>query len=133
MLKKIFILRFISISIFFSNIIQPQILEPEEIFERVNNSVVAIVAYDLDDIKMSQGSGIIIDTGLVVTNFHVYQGSEKLRIFHCGKEYDVTRIIGVDIERDVIICQTDNVLLPIEITQAMNLELVKESMQSEVH
>lgn len=118
MLKTIFILEIIAISIFFSNTIQPQVLEPEEIFERVNNSVVAIVAYDMDDIKMSQGSGIIIDTGLVVTNFHVYQGSERLKVFHYGKEYEVTRIIGVDIERDVIICQTDSGLLPIEITQA---------------
>ena len=117
MLKIITVSEFIIILVVFSNIIKSQILEPEEIFERVNNSVVAIVAYDMDDIKMSQGSGIIIDTGLVVTNFHVYQGSEKLRVFHFGKEYDVTRIIGVDIERDVIICQTDNNLLPIEIAQ----------------
>ncbi|MCW8805178.1 MAG: trypsin-like peptidase domain-containing protein [Ignavibacteriaceae bacterium] len=95
-----------------------QVMEPEEIFEKVNNSIVTVFAYDDQDIKISQGSGVIIDTGLVVTNFHVYQGCNKIRIQHYGKEYNINRIIGVDIENDVIICLTDKELVPLEIELA---------------
>lgn len=114
-IKLITSLKFITIIILYTKLLYPQILEPEEIFAKANESVVAIIAYDVEDIKMSQGSGVIIDTGFVVTNFHVYQGSDKMRVFHLGKDYEVIRIIGVDIERDIIVCQTDNTLLPLEI------------------
>ena len=95
--------------------IHSQILEPEEVYDKVSNSVVTIFAYDNQDIKIGQGSGIIIDTGTVVTNFHVYQGSDRISVSYHGNEFEVDKIIGVDIDKDVIICKTSDRLLPIEV------------------
>ena len=103
--------------------IHSQILEPEEVYEKVNNSVVTIFAYDNENIKVGRGSGIIIDTGIVVTNFHVYQGSDRISVSHYGNEYEVDKIIGVDIDKDVIICKTSKHLLPIEIAAASDFRI----------
>ncbi len=102
------IIRIIYHLIVFNFIIYAQILSPEQIYEQVKNSVVTIYAYDKDNFKISQGSGVVIDSNVVITNFHVYEGSERISVYHFGQEYEVERIIGVDIGKDIIICKVED-------------------------
>ncbi len=67
-----------------------------------------IYAYDYNGEKNKQGSGVVIkDKGILVTNFHVFAGNEKLEIRHNDSIIKYTEIIGVDIEKDILILKID--------------------------
>lgn len=73
-------------------------------FINVNDAIVVVEAYDFDGDKSSQGSGVIIkDKNILVTNFHIFAGNEKIVLKHQGKEIKFTEIIGLNIEKDVLI------------------------------
>lgn len=85
-----------------------QDLKPDEIFEKYQDGIVVIYSFDFTGSPKSQGSGVILnDKGWVVTNFHLFEGCEKLQIVHKGDTIPYNDIIGVDIERDLLIIKID--------------------------
>lgn len=85
-----------------------QDLKPDEIFEKYQDAVVVIYSYDFTGAPKSQGSGVILnEKAWVVTNFHIFEGCEKLLIVHKGDTIPYNDIIGVDIERDLLIIKID--------------------------
>jgi tetratricopeptide (TPR) repeat protein len=75
-----------------------------EVFTSVNDAIVVVEAYGYDGIKSSQGSGVIIkDKNILITNFHIYAGNEKLVIKHNDKEIKYTDIIGLSIDKDILV------------------------------
>ncbi|MEO8663960.1 MAG: tetratricopeptide repeat protein [Ignavibacteria bacterium] len=91
-----------------SDISFSQDLSSEEIFSRTKDAIVVIYAYDYNGQKNSQGSGVIIkDRGIVVTNFHVFAGNEKLEIKHNDSTISYSEIVGVDIDKDILILKLD--------------------------
>lgn len=85
-----------------------QDLTSEEIFSKAKDAVVVIYAYDYNGQKDSQGSGVIIsEKGIIVTNFHVFAGNEKLEIKHNDSLISYSEIIGVDIEKDILILKAN--------------------------
>src|SRR3989304_1631888 len=63
-----------------------QTLSAEQIYEKVKDAVVVILAYDYSNELATQGSGVVLnDKGYVVTNYHVLSGNERLEIMH-GEE-----------------------------------------------
>ncbi len=98
----------------------------EAIYARVNPSVVTIFnlahSQDLpttaDPVPAAEGSGFVWDTqGHIVTNQHVIQDAEKLRVtFPDGTELDAT-LVGSDPDSDLAVIKVDPslvTLLPIE-------------------
>lgn len=80
----------------------------DEIFSSVNDAIVVIEAYDFDGVKSKLGSGVIIkDKGILVTNFHIFAGNEKLKLRHNDKEVKFTEIIGFSVEKDVLVLKID--------------------------
>lgn len=81
-----------------------QILDAEQIYKKVNNAVVTIYAYYSEKKILTQGSGVVLnDKGWIVTNYHVYSGSDKLVVKQNGKIIEFTEIIGVDADKDILI------------------------------
>ncbi|MBS1514881.1 MAG: tetratricopeptide repeat protein [Bacteroidetes bacterium] len=81
-----------------------QELKPDEIFEKYQNAVVVIYSYDFTGALKGQGSGVILnDKGWIITNFHVFEGCEKMQIVHGKDTINYLDIVGVDIERDLLI------------------------------
>ena len=79
-------------------------MSPQKVFEAYNKSVVVINCYDQNGIKKCQGSGVILeDRGIVVTNFHLFVGSEKFDVTHNDTTVGYTEIVGVNIEKDVMV------------------------------
>src|SRR5262245_49533293 len=71
-------------------------LSADKIFEKVDNSVVVIIAYDKEG-NMFQGSGVVIDNkGTVITNQHVCAGADKIEIKHYSKEIKSVTVIKSD-------------------------------------
>ena len=97
-----YLLLFIALSAI--NIGMAQTLDAEQIYKKVNNAVVQVYAYDSDSKILSQGSGVVLnDKGWIVTNYHVYNGSDKLIVKHNEKIIAFSEIIGVDADKDILI------------------------------
>jgi Flp pilus assembly protein TadD len=85
-----------------------QELKPDEVFEKYQDAIVVIYSFDFTGAPKSQGSGVILnEKAWVVTNFHIFEGCEKLLIVHKGDTIPYNDIIGIDIERDLLIIKID--------------------------
>ncbi len=90
-----------------------QTLSAEQIYEKVKDAVVVILAYDSFDELAAQGSGVILnDKGYVVTNYHVLSGSERLEIMHGEEIIPYVDIIGIDVEKDILILKIEEKKFP---------------------
>ena len=101
-MKKYFLLGFILFVAVKST--NAQTLDAEQIYKKVNDAIVTIYAYDSYQKILSQGSGVVLnDKGWIVTNYHVYNGCDKMVVRHKDKVVEYTNIIGVDAEKDILI------------------------------
>ncbi|HEX2787316.1 MAG TPA: trypsin-like peptidase domain-containing protein [Ignavibacteria bacterium] len=81
-----------------------QDLTSEQIFDLYKDAVVVINAYGFDGTKSGSGSAVIVkDKNLIVTNFHILSGNEKIEIITHKDTLKDPEIIGVDIDRDVLL------------------------------
>ena len=94
--------------LFYSSNIYTQNLSAEQIYKKVSDAVVVIHAYDYNNNLSKQGSGVVLnDKGYVVTNYHVLEGCERLEILHKKKIIPYVDIIGIDVEKDILILKID--------------------------
>ncbi|HSW53881.1 MAG TPA: tetratricopeptide repeat protein [Ignavibacteriaceae bacterium] len=90
-----------------------QTLSAEQIYEKVKDAVVVILAYDYADELAAQGSGVVLnDKGYVVTNYHVLSGNERLEIMHGDEIIPYVDIIGIDVEKDILILKIEEKKFP---------------------
>lgn len=90
-----------------------QTLDAEQIYKKVNTAVVTIYAYDSFQKILTQGSGVVLnDKGWIVTNYHVYNGSDKMIVKHKDQIVEYTDIIGVDVEKDILILKIADKTFP---------------------
>jgi Tfp pilus assembly protein PilF len=86
-----------------------QEITAQKLFEKNTGTVVVIKCYDPGGEFKSQGSGVIInDKGILVTNFHVFAGSDKMEILHNDTSIGYSEILGINIEKDVMIVKLIN-------------------------
>ena len=86
MMHKLIKISIIAILLLTAVKLYSQELTPEEIYEKVNDAVVVIIAYDFNNEPKNQGSGVVLnEKGYVVTNYHVFAGCERLEIKHYDK------------------------------------------------
>lgn len=89
---------------------EKEVLSVEEIAKRVGPSIVGISctsvvqSYFGSQQSESSGSGIIIDSaGHIVTNYHVIEGSSKIKVkLTSGNEYDAV-LVGGDEKTDIAV------------------------------
>lgn len=85
-------------------------LTPDKIFEKVDNSVVVVLAYDnLGNIF--QGSGVVISGGIIVTNHHVCKDAVRIDIKHYSKEIKNVTVYKYDEVKDILFLKTDDMTL----------------------
>lgn len=109
---KIIVISFINI-IILSNEISSQSLSAEKIYKKVSDAVVVIYAYDSNNKRSSQGSGVVInDNGYVVTNYHVLAFNDRLEVLHNNEIVPFVDIIGIDVEKDILILKIDEKKFP---------------------
>jgi S1-C subfamily serine protease len=102
-----------------------QDLTPEEIFQKVDDAIVVIHAYDFKGNLSIQGSGVVIDNnGLIATNFHVIAKCEKYEVLHNGKEIGSAELIALNFDKDILILKvSDNSLKAINLGNSNNLKV----------
>ena len=77
-----------------------------EVFEQASNSVVVVFNYNAAGEAQSQGSGVIMPSGDVVTNCHVIKNASRLSVYYQGKEYPAL-VKYTDWDRDVCSLMTN--------------------------
>ncbi len=75
---------------------------PEQIFVQVSPSVVVVDIFDAKGKSIGQGSGAVIGAGQVITNCHVAQKGNSLKVRQSGKSFKAT-LQYADPDRDL--CQ----------------------------
>lgn len=81
-----------------------QTLTAEQIYKKINNTVVVVHAYNKNNVILKQGSGVVLnDKGYVVTNYHVLEGCDRIEILHNNEIVPYADIIGIDVEKDILI------------------------------
>ena len=110
-------------------VVQPENEPVATIVEKVGNAVVKIttlqerVIYDFfygqtqEEVK-GEGSGVIIDTqGHILTNNHVVEGAERIRVFYTdnqGKVRELSgKVLGRDPLTDLAVVQVNGTNLPV--------------------
>ncbi|MEO8514693.1 MAG: trypsin-like peptidase domain-containing protein [Ignavibacteria bacterium] len=98
-------------------------LSADKIYEKVDNSIVVILAYDNLG-NVFQGSGVVINKeGMIVTNYHVCMDATKIEIKHYSKELKNVRVYKYDEVKDILILKTDDLsFAPIAIGNSSNLK-----------
>lgn len=90
-----------------------QSLNAEQIYKKVSGAVVVIQAYNADSNLVKQGSGVVISSkGYVVTNYHVFEGCDKIEVLHNGKVVPNVEISSIDTTKDILILKVDKKEFP---------------------
>ncbi|MBV6420451.1 MAG: hypothetical protein DAHOPDDO_01693 [Ignavibacteriaceae bacterium] len=111
-MKKLYLL-IITLPIFLFGRLYGQSLSAEQIYEKVNDAVVVIYAYGYSEEPEAQGSGVVLnDKGYIVTNYHVLSGCERLEILHRDEVVPYVDIIGIDVEKDILILKIEENKFP---------------------
>jgi len=93
--------------------INAQTLTPEQIFTKVDKSVVVVLSLSDDDEIAAQGSGVVFDKkGLVATNFHIINDGTKIVVKHYDKIIKDVEIVGFDAQKDILILKIPENLIP---------------------
>lgn len=83
-------------------------LTAKEIYRLSSKATVEITA-EVSSTYINIGSGFFIDTGIVVTNYHVIAGAYDIKIHtYDNKVYQVQQILGYDKNIDIAILQVDS-------------------------
>lgn len=81
-----------------------QELTSEEIFQKYKDVIATVYAYGFDGKKTEQATGVILkDHGLIVTNFRFFSGNERFEVITDKDTIKEPEIIGIDIERDLML------------------------------
>lgn len=98
-------------------------LSADKIYEKVDNSVVVILAYDNLG-NVFQGSGVVINNeGMIVTNNHVCKDASRIEIKHYSKELKNVKVYKYDEIKDILILKTDDkTFTPITTGSSSNLK-----------
>jgi tetratricopeptide (TPR) repeat protein len=84
-------------------------LSADKIYEKVDNSVVVILAYDNNG-NIYQGSGVVLNSsGLIATNHHVCKDAVKIEIKHYSREIGGIQVVKYDISKDIMILKSPDV------------------------
>ena len=87
--------------------VQNKELTATQIYEEVSKATVEITSY-FDNGEMALGSGFFIDKGVIVTNYHVVGGANKIVVQASnGNKYVVNEILGYDKDIDIAVIKID--------------------------
>lgn len=79
-----------------------QSLTPAQVYAKVSPSVWRVSTYDLDNLPLGQGSGVVTAPETVVTNCHVLKGARQVAVRREKQKLPATLTLW-DVQRDV--CQ----------------------------
>lgn len=119
--KKNIIIAVVAVLIVVFLITKDIIFKPS--LETIKDSVVKIEIYDSGDELIATGSGFCVyDTNYIVTNFHVIDGANSIKIITDDKKsHNAEEVLIFDSENDLAILKSDISLKPLKIGSSKKL------------
>ena len=84
-------------------------LTADQVYERVKNSVVVVKAYDRAGKAVGLGSGVVLPSVNIVTNYHVIESAEQVEVAFPGGFKARGEVIGTDPDSDLAVLELENV------------------------
>jgi len=90
-------------------------LSAREIANKVLPSVVLIITQDENGNPISQGSGFVFSSGLVVSNLHVFERATNaiVKNVKTGEISKAIEVVGMNAKEDICVIRIDNVKFPV--------------------
>jgi hypothetical protein len=82
-------------------------ISASDVYNKTKGSIVVVHSYDESGEVNSQGSGVVYTNALIITNKHVVENSNKLKISHSSSNYDV-ELVGYINNLDIAILKVLN-------------------------
>lgn len=90
-----------------------QNLTADQVYKKTTNAIVTIYTFDRNENPISQGSGVVLNQkGWVVTNYHVYNGADKIIVKHGNKIVPYSEIIAYNQDKDILILKINDRSFP---------------------
>jgi len=116
-LKPILALFFVTLPI------QVYALTPEQVFEKVKDSIVVVMTLDVQGKVKSQGSGVLLPSRKIATNCHVVKGGTSYQVAS-GKQIVRASLCAEDCEKDICLLDTKGITgKPAQLGKAMDLKV----------
>jgi cytochrome c-type biogenesis protein CcmH/NrfG len=92
----------ITVVVFFLAILPAQVsaLDPSQVFVKVKDSIVVVKTLDVQGKVITQGSGVILPSGKIVTNCHVVDGGSSYQVGH-GDQFVTANLYAEDKNKDI--------------------------------
>lgn len=90
-------------------------LSAREIANKVLPSVVLIITQDENGNPISQGSGFVFSSGLVVSNLHVFERATNaiVKNVRTGEISKAIEVVGMNAKEDICVIRIDNAKFPV--------------------
>lgn len=94
----------LAVAVFFLATIPAQVnaLTPDQVFDKVKDTVVVVKSLDSKGRLKDQGSGVLISSGKIATNCHVVEGGASYKVCR-GKQIVAATLYAEDQDKDICI------------------------------
>jgi hypothetical protein len=111
--------------VFFLSILPKQVcaLTPEQVFEKVKDSIIVVKTLDVQGKVKSQGSGVLLPSWKIATNSHVVKGGASYQV-GSGKQLVRASLYAEDGEKDICLLDAKGIRgKPAQLGRAMSLKV----------
>ncbi len=98
-------------------------LTPDQVFDKVKDSIVVVKTLDAQGKVEGQGSGVLLPSGKIATNCHVVEGGVSYQVGR-GKELVSATLYAEDADRDICILDAKGITgKPVQLGKAAGLKV----------
>ncbi len=96
--------------------------EAGAVLEKNKGSVFVIVGIDAEGAESGRGSGFLVGTGVIATNYHLIANAADLKVTNYkGRKVKVEGLVGVDKDHDLALLKVKNKADPLALVDSSNL------------
>ena len=113
------------IAVFFLTTIPAQVhaLTPDQVFDKVKDAIVVVKTFDSMGRLKGLGSGVLISSGKIATNYHVVEGGASYKVFR-GKQIVDATLYAEDQDKDICILDAKGITgKPAQLGKATSLKV----------
>ena len=113
------------VAVFFFTILPSQVnaLTPDQVFNKVKDAIVVVKTFDSNGKLKGVGSGVIISSGKIATNYHVVKGGASYKVYR-GKQIVDATLYAEDQDKDICILDAKGITgKPAELGKATSLKV----------
>jgi tetratricopeptide (TPR) repeat protein len=112
-------------AVFFFSILPAQVhaLTPDQVFDKVKDSIVVVKTLDAQGKVKGQGSGVLLPSGKIATNCHVVEGGASYQVGR-GKELVRATLYAEDGDKDICLLDAKGIIgIPAQLGKAAGLKV----------